>query len=254
MLERREKRRRFPIGTFILAALAVLVFVAAIIRFVLGLGATTNLSDIYPWGLWLAFDVFLIPFSAGAFTLAATVYIFNLKVYRPVLRPAVLTGLLGYASVLAILVIDLGRPDRFWHFLVFWNPHSPLFEVSWCILLYTTVLVLEFSPSILERLNLEKPLRLVKALTIPLVIAGVTLSTLHQSSLGSLFLVMSTRLHDLWHTPFLPAFFLVSSMAGGLAMVIFVSLISTKALQHGLETDTLFGLAGALSYILGCGI
>ena len=128
--------------------------------------------------------------AAGGFTLAAIVYVFHIERFHPVLRPSILTAFLGYALVAVALLFDLGKPYNIWHPLVMWNPHSVMFEVAWCVMLYLTVLALEFSPVVLERFHLHTPLRVVKAVTIPLVIVGVLLSTLHQSSLGSLYLIV----------------------------------------------------------------
>lgn len=247
-----KKKRTFPVGLSILGALALLGLVVAILRYVRGLGATTALSDAYPWGLWIGFDLLCgVALAAGAFTVAAGAHIFNLKKYHAVLRPAIFTGFLGYLLVIMALLVDLGHPYRIWHLMIFWNLHSPLFEVGWCVMLYTTVLALEFSPLVFERFNLEIPLRLIKGVTIPLVIAGIVLSTMHQSSLGSLFLIMPDRLHALWYTPLLPVFFFISAVAAGLAMVIFESSISSIAFQRGLEIDVLSGLAKAIPFILG---
>lgn len=227
----------------VLALLTVLALVVGIYRLSVGLGDTTNLSDDYPWGLWIGFDFTLIAFSGGAFTLAAIVYIFNLKKYRPLVRTAVLTGWLGYISVLVILLVDLGRWDRFWAFLVYPNIHSPLYEISLCILLYTTVLTLEFAPFVFERLNKPNIVKTIHRFTIPIVIAGVTLSMLHQSTLGTLYAAMPYKLHALWHTPLLPLFFLLSSIGMGLSTVIMVTLIAGKAFGRKVEMGALEGLA-----------
>ncbi len=133
-----------------IAVFAIIGVAAGIYRLVVGLGASTNLNQAYPWGLWIGFDLFMVAFSGGAFTLATLVYVFQMHHFHAAIRPTVLTGLLGYISVLVILFMDLGRWDRFYHFIIYPNINSALFEVSWCILLYTTVLVSEFSPTFLE--------------------------------------------------------------------------------------------------------
>ena len=141
-----------------LALLGLLVLVGAlagVIRLLMGLGATTNLSDTYSWGIWIGFDFTLIAFAGAGFTIAALAHVLRQHQYHDAVRPAILAGFIGYVAVLLLLVLDLGRPDRFYNFLLFWNPHSPLFEVSWCILLYTTVLFIETSPFLLERLRLS---------------------------------------------------------------------------------------------------
>src|SRR6516165_2264638 len=170
-----------------------------------GLGASTNLSDQFPWGLWIGFDVMCgVMMAAGGFTLTAAVYIFHLEEFRPIVRPSILTAFLGYLLVIVALLFDLGRGYNIWHPLVMWNPHSVMFEVGWCVTLYTTVLALEFAGVALERFQLNKLLRVQKILLVPLVIAGVMLSTLHQSSLGSLYLIVPNKLHPFWYTPILP--------------------------------------------------
>ena len=248
------EKRRFSvgIGTVILAVLAVIGLAVMAVRFIQGLGATTNLSDFYPWGLWIGFDVICgVALGAGAFVMAGVVYIFGLEKYRPVVRPAVLTGFIGYVMVILGLLADLGRPERIWHLIIYWNPHSVLFEVGWCVMTYTTVMFLELLPLVFERFNQPKLLRIMHALTIPLVILGIMLSTGHQNSLGALFLIMSDKLNSLWYSPILPVFFFVSAVTLGLAMVIFESTLSAKAFRHGLKLDILSGLGRAIPYLLG---
>ena len=167
---------KFPKLTFWRTVLVLVLaagFYSTVLRFVKGLGAATNLSDQFPWGLWVGFDVLCgVGLAAGGFTLAAIVYVFHLERFHPVLRPSILTAFLGYALVAVALLFDLGKPYNIWHPLVMWNPHSVMFEVAWCVTLYLTVLALEFSPAVFERFHLHTPLRIVKAMTIPLVIAG----------------------------------------------------------------------------------
>jgi Ni/Fe-hydrogenase subunit HybB-like protein len=225
--------------------------VATYIRIMYGLGGATNLSDKFPWGLWIGFDILCgVGLAAGGFTLAATVHIFNLKRYEPIVRPAILTAFLGYLLVILALLFDLGRPYRVWHPLVMWNPRSVMFEVGWCVTLYTTVLALEFLPVVLQRFGLVKPLRWMHMALIPLVIAGVLLSTLHQSSLGSLYLIVPNKLHPLWYSPMLPLLFYVSAICAGLAMTIFESWHSSKAFGRSLEVPLLARLARVLAVLL----
>jgi Ni/Fe-hydrogenase subunit HybB-like protein len=226
-------------------------FYSTVLRFVKGLGAATNLSDQFPWGLWVGFDVVCgVGLAAGGFTLAAIVYIFHAKRFYPVLRPSILTAFLGYALVAVALLFDLGKPYNIWHPLVMWNPHSVMFEVAWCVTLYLTVLALEFSPVVFERFHLQRPLRVVKAVTIPLVIAGVLLSTLHQSSLGSLYLIVPEKLYPYWYSPLLPVFFFISAVGVGLAMVIFESNLSSRAFGREIEMPLLEVLGRALAVVL----
>lgn len=241
----------FTPGTIILWILVLLGAIVGIYRFAAGLGASTNLSDNFPWGLWIGLDLLCgVALAAGGFTIAAIVYIFGLKKYEPVLRPAILTAFLGYILVIVALLFDLGRPYRIWHPMIMWQHHSVMFEVGWCVMLYTTVLALEFSPSVLEKLRIDWLLKLVKLITIPLVIAGIILSTLHQSSLGSLFLIVPDKLHPIWYTPLLPIMFFVSAVMVGLSMVIFESFISSKVFRRTLEMDILSGLAKAEIFVL----
>ncbi len=245
----RLPRLTFWQGTFLLVMVAGLY--ATYVRIFQGLGAATNLSDQFPWGLWIGFDILCgVGLAAGGFTLAATVHIFNIKRYEPIVRPAILTAFLGYSLVVLALLFDLGLPYRVWHPLVMWNPHSVMFEVGWCVTLYTTVLALEFSPLVLERLGWKKALGWIRAALIPLVILGVILSTLHQSSLGSLYLIVPHKLHPLWYTPLLPVFFFVSALTVGLAMTIFESWHSSKAFGRQLELPLLKGLARVLAVLL----
>jgi Ni/Fe-hydrogenase subunit HybB-like protein len=225
-ITRQQKRAAVPTLTrhtvlfSLLGTLVVMGLVAALGRLLLGLGASTALSDGYPWGIWIGLDFLLIAFSGAGFTMAALVHVFRQEKYRPALRPALLTGLLGYTAVLLILLLDLGRWDRFYHFLILWNPHSPLFEICWCVLLYTVVLAIEFSPALFQRLKWPGPARRVGRLMLPVAVAGVTLSSLHQSTLGTLYLNMPQRLHALWYTPALPVLFFVSAVMAGLGVAV----------------------------------
>lgn len=242
----------------ITTGLVALIVVTAVgmavwgVRFALGLGRATNLSDAYPWGLWIGFDVVSgVALGAGAFVVAAAVYVLNLKKYEFIARPALLTGLLGYLLVVLGLLADLAKPQNIWHLIVFWNPHSVLFEVGWCVMLYTTVMALEFSPVVFERFDWKVPWRIMRAIQIPLVIIGVVLSILHQSSLGSLFLILPYRLHPLWYSPLLPVFFFISAVGVGVAMVIIESVVSARVMKRPTHTDLIAGLATTLPYILG---
>ncbi len=221
------------------------------IRFAHGLGASTNLNDDFPWGIWIGFDVLCgVMLAAGGFTLTAAVHIFNLERFKPIIRPTVLTAFLGYCLVVVALLFDLGRSYRIWHPLVMWNPRSVMFEVAWCVMLYNTVLALEFAPVVFERLRLERAQRVLRAISIPIVIAGVILSTLHQSSLGSLYLIVPNKLHPLWYSPLLPVFFFLSAIGIGLAMTIFESSLSAKHFGKQLELGILQSLGRVLAVVL----
>ncbi len=179
-----KQKSSFSPGIIVLSALVVIGLVPMIIRYIYGMGAISNLSDGRPWGFWISFDLYCgVALAAGGFTLCGWVYLFHREKYHSVARPAVLTAFLGYILVILALLVDLGQPWYIWHAMINWNIHSPLFEVAICVMTYTAVLALEFSPAVFERLNWKLPLRTVRAIQIPVVIAGVCLSTLHQSSL-----------------------------------------------------------------------
>ena len=242
---------RFTVWRAIFVALLLAGLYASWVRVFQGLGAATNLNDKFPWGLWIGFDILCgVGLASGGFTLVAIVHIFNIKRYQPILRPAVLTAFLGYLLVIFALLFDLGRPFSIWHALIMWNPHSVMFEVAWCVMLYTTVLFLEFVPVVFERLRWHAPLRMIRAISVPLVILGVILSTLHQSSLGSLFLIVPSKLHPLWYTPFQPVFFFVSAICAGLAMTIFESWHSSRAFGRHLELPLLESMGRVLAVLL----
>ena len=225
--------------------------VATWLRISGGLGGSTNLSDRFPWGLWIGFDILCgVGLAAGGFTLAATVHIFNIERYKPIVRPAILTAFLGYLLVILALLFDLGRPDRIWHPLIMWNPHSVMFEVGWCVTLYTAVLALEFVPAVLERLRWKRTLGWLRLVSLPVIIAGVILSTLHQSSLGSLYLIVPNKLYPLWYSPLLPLLFFISAVAVGLAMTIFESWHSSRAFGQHLEWTLIQGLSRMLAIVL----
>ena len=238
----------------ILAGLTLLGLVLGVYRLFAGLGATTNLTDAYPWGLWIGFDFALIAFSGGAFTLCGIIVIFNERRCQAVERLVVLTGWLGYMSVLIILLVDLGRPDRFYHFLIYFNHHSPLFEICWCILLYTGVLTLGLAPAIFEGLRQPKIAKTIHAFVVPIAIVGVTLSMMHQSTLGTLYLAMPNKLHTLWHSAMLSLFFLISSVGMGLSTVILATVVAHKAMGYKLREEgmsVLHSMAKASVFVWG---
>src|SRR3990170_450855 len=225
--------------------------VITVLRYARGLGAVTNLSDRFPWGLWVGFDIMCgVALAAGGFTVAGLVYVLHLERYHPLVRPAIVTGFLGYLLVIAALLVDLGRPYRIWHALIMWNPHSVMFEVAWCVMLYTLVLSLEFGQVVLDRLGRTSLLRMTRMALPPLVIAGVILSTLHQSSLGALFLIVPGKLHALWYTPMLPVLFFLSALAVGLAMVTVESSVSSRVFGRSLELPQLRGLGTGTAHAL----
>jgi len=235
-------------SAFILASVAILV-----VRFAYGLGAVTNLDQRFPWGLWIGFDVLTgVAFAGGAYIVTFLVYILRMEQYRSIVRVTVLNGFLAYVFYAGALLIDLGRP---------WNVVNPiignefgltsvLFLVAWHFMLYMTAELVEFSPAVAEWLGLERMRRVLKGLTVGAVIFGITLSTLHQSGLGALYLMAKPKIHPLWYTELLPVLFFVSSIFAGLSMVIFEGSITRRVFHRRVGSelarshdDILVGLA-----------
>jgi Ni/Fe-hydrogenase subunit HybB-like protein len=289
------------LGQFVLWVLLLVGVVLTLKRFLFGLGSTTNLNDSYPWGFWIGFDILTgIALAAGGFTLTAAIYIWGNKKYHPLARPAILTALLGYILFVIALFIDLGRGLVMWRMFLPWNwqHESVMFEVGWCVATYSTILIFEFAPSILERFKWQSLMRLWERFTplvvivlitlftyamtsslrwvavilvitalfellqtigvvprsrpvpILLIMAGVLLSCLHQSSLGSLFLIVPHKLNALWHTPLLPIEFLLSAIMVGPAMVVFEGIVSARLFRREPELELLSGLAQAIPILI----
>ena len=225
----------------------------ALNRFIFGLGATTNLNDATPWGLWIGVDVMGgVALAAGGFVMTAIFYIMKREEFHPLVKPAVLTAFLGYLAVILGLMFDLGLPWNIWHMIIYWNPHSPLFEVGWCVMLYTAVLLLEFSPVPLEKFSRYAKIRnFLMKIRFVFVLLGIMLSTLHQSSLGSLFLIMPFKIYPLWYSSILPIQFFISAVALGLMMVAFESLISHWLYRRPPETTLVAKLGKTVVWVLG---
>ncbi|MGE5805759.1 MAG: NrfD/PsrC family molybdoenzyme membrane anchor subunit [Ignavibacteria bacterium] len=242
---------KFSFWKAVSVIIAVIGIYSLIIRFTKGLGASTHLSDKVPWGLWIGFDFIGVGLAAAGFTIAAAAHIFNNHKYESIARPAILTAFIGYMMVVALLVIDLGKPENFWHPLVMWNVHSVMFEITWCVICYSTVLTIEFAPVVLEKFKLVKIQKVIKKITVPVIICGVLFSTLHQSSFGSLYLIVPAKVYPLWYSSYLPLHFFVSCVAAGLSMIIFESYLCARAFNRGLNINILSGLAkGVLAAIL----
>lgn len=225
---------------------------AAAARFIFGLGATTNLSDVYPWGLWISFDVVTsVPLAAGAFVLGAVVHCFHIKKLEPLVRPAIVTGFLGYSLVCIGLLLDLGQPQRGWHIFAYPNLHSPMFEVALCVMSYTTVAFLEFLPPVCEKFGFHVPLRLLRTIEVPLIVLGASIATLHQSTIGTFFLIAVDKLHNLWYNPLLPMLFWISSVFTGLAIVIVEAIMVHRYLKQPDETELLATLTKIIPWFLG---
>lgn len=225
---------------FILAGLAAAI---AVWRLVVGLGPTTNLNDQWPWGLWIGFDVLVgVALAGGGYSTALIVHILHIEKFNEIGRSAMLTSLLGYLLVMAGLFLDIGQWFNFWRPFVSWGYHSVLFEVFWCVSLYTTIQVLEFGEIATERV--AKPLHKFFVKIMPfLLIVGVLLPTMHQSSLGGLYLIEVGKLHPIWWSPFIPLFFLMSSFFVGPAMVAVETSLAGKAYNHQVDLKVLRGLA-----------
>jgi Ni/Fe-hydrogenase subunit HybB-like protein len=238
-------------GRAILYVILVLGLISAVVRLFFGLGATTNLNDAYPWGLWISFDILSgVALAGGGFTMAATIYIFNLKKFEPLLRPAKLSAFIGYLVFVVGLFFDLGQPWRMWHPMVMWNPHSVLFEVSWCVMLYTTVLGIDIFIMALERWQKYEWVAFLRNIYLVLVVAGVMLSTLHQSSLGALYLLMPEKMSDLWASRAIGPLFFCSAVIGGMSVVTLESLISSWAYNRKPELKLLSSFSKGLGIVL----
>lgn len=254
----------------------MLAFIAAAFFFIVGrytggLGAVTNLSDAYPWGLWIGIDVATgVALAAGGFTSAALAHIFGRHAYETVTRPALLTAVLGYTFVSLALVVDIGRSWTIWHPIVYHQGNSVLFEVAMCVVIYLHVLYIEFIPIVAEqykgRVNLPGPLavlnrpvdallgfadRVLDKVMWVFIIAGVVLSCMHQSGLGSLLLIAPTKVHPLWYTPILPLLFLMSAMAVGFPMIILENGLASASFELQDESGVLAGLSRFTIFLLG---
>ncbi len=251
-----ELRPRGPLVTpFNLISLPVILAGAVIlaVRFTRGLGAVTNLTQEVPWGLWIGFDVVTgVAFAGGAYVLTFAVYVMRMEKYRPIVRATILNGLLAYVFYAGALAFDLGRP---WNII---NPiignefgfSSVLFLVSWHFLLYMLAEFIEFSPAVAEWLGWKRVRRVLHACTLTAVILGITLSTLHQSGLGALYLMAKPKIHPLWYSEFIPILFLVSSIYAGLSMIILEGTISHRVFgdqiderRHASFDEIVVGLA-----------
>jgi Ni/Fe-hydrogenase subunit HybB-like protein len=293
------RKGEYGFWTAILVLLTVFGFALAIYRFATGIGSVSNLNQGYAWGFWIGFDVLAgIALAAGGFVVAGLMHMFGGERYQPLVRPTILTAFLGYVFFIVALLVDLGRPWTIWHLIIFWHHESPMFEVGWCVMLYTTVLFLEFLPVVLERFNMVRARRvwvnvapwiaaallilfafaltdsivwviviaavfllfeiLVRAGAIYrdprmptlLLIAGIVFSTLHQSSLGSLYLLVPHKLDPIWYSPMLPVMFFASAVMAGVAMVIIESTLSAHFFRRKIEIDLLTDVGHVLCWAL----
>ena len=234
VISNRSRMTPFNIVTGVIIFLGIIL---TIVRFTGGLGAVTNLDNNYPWGLWIGFDLLCgVALAAGGYVTSAACYIFGLKKYHSAVRPAILTAFLGYALVVLALHYDVGRPWRL-PYPIFYSQgtSSLLFEVALCVFLYLTVLFVEYSPAALEWLGFKKLRHVVVRLTLVLTVFGVILSTLHQSSLGALFMIAPSKLHPLWYSGYLPVYFFISSIFAGMSMVIFEGTLAHRYLKEKMD-------------------
>jgi Ni/Fe-hydrogenase subunit HybB-like protein len=258
-------------GVVVLAVLMASGAATIVARFIGGIGYVSNLTTARPWGLWIGVDVASgVALAAGGFTTAFLAHIIGRHYYESVVRPALLTAMLGYTFVVLGLLVDIGRSWAIWKPLLYWNPTSVLFEVAMCVMFYLNVLYLEFMPIVVERfkgrVSLPGPLAVLNAPVdgllkladsiLPrimwfLIIAGVVLSCMHQSSLGSLMLIAPTKLHPLWYTPMLPLLFLTSAIAVGYPMVVFEATLATTSLKLDSEMKILTPLTRITIFLLG---
>ena len=241
---KQEDIKLFTPSTVVLLIIMALGGLAALYRVFFGLGASTHLNDTWPWGLWITFDVLGgVALAAGGFVIAGTVYLLNWKKYKPIVRPAILNAFFGYALAATSITLDIGVPWRIWHPIVMWQVNSIMFIVAIHVVLYTTTLATESSPLIFEKLNMPRALHFVEKIMVGIVLFGVLLSTLHQSSLGAVFLIAPTKVSPLWYSSSLPYMFLVSAVMLALSMVSFETILSSRVFKHEPPMDILLGLA-----------
>jgi Ni/Fe-hydrogenase subunit HybB-like protein len=240
-------------------SIVALIFAAGLYatyaRFAEGFQAATNLTDPQPWGLWVGLGTLCgVGLSAGGFAIAAAVYLLGFERYRPVLRASVLISFLGYLSVIVGMMYELGLPWRIWHPIVMWNRRSILFEVSWCVMLYTTVLALEFSPTLVQKIPWQRFREFYLAwhhrILMGVVLVGVVLSSLHQSFLGGLYLLTKGKLDPLWYTPYLPSLFYLSAIPAGLAVVVIAMYLSMRSLNARIDVRLLSDTSRVMAPLL----
>ena len=231
------ENKKFSLFNMVTGIILAGGLVLTILRFTMGLGTVTNLDNNNPWGIWIGFDLLCgVALAAGGYVTSAACYIFGLKRFHSAVRPAILTAFLGYALVVLALHYDVGRPWRLPYPIFFsQGTSSLLFEVGLCVFLYLTVLLIEFSPAAMEWLGLKKLRNIIVKVTLLLTILGVILSTLHQSSLGALFMIVPSKLHPLWYSSYLPVYFFISSIFAGMSMVIFEGSLAHRYLKYKMD-------------------
>ena len=215
-----------------------------LVRLFKGLGAVTNLNDRFPWGLWIGIDVLGgVAMAAGGFLIAGAVYILNMKKYRPIVRASILNAFFGYLLAATAITLDIGLPWNIWHPIFMWQIHSIMWVVAIHVVLYTSTLATESSPMFFEKLGMEKAANFIHKIIVPVVLFGVLLSTLHQSSLGAVYLIVPKKLSPFWYNSQFPWLFLISAVMMGLSMVSLETILSEKFFKHKADMGILSGLA-----------
>ncbi len=247
------KGKIFTLPFFILLILSVIAIPFIVKRFMYGLGAVSNLSDGYPWGMWIVYDVVTgTAIACGGYAMAIMVYVFNKGQYHPLVRSALLASMFGYTLASVSIFFDVGRYWQMYSIFLPWysNTNSVMFEVAACIATYVLIMWLEFSPAFFEKPGQEKTLKKINSVMFIFIALGVLLPTMHQSSLGSLMIIAGDKLSGLWQTGFLPLLFLISAIMMGFGMVIFESMFSSVHLERPLETSLLSKLSGVIPKLL----
>jgi Ni/Fe-hydrogenase subunit HybB-like protein len=240
-----------PLTRVLVILMGAAAFVAAY-RLIFGLGASTNLNDYWPWGLWIAFDVLGgVGMAAGGFLVAAMVYILNWKKYKCIVRASILNAFFGYLLAAMSICLDIGRSFVIWHPMIMWQVNSIMFIVALHVVAYTSTLATETSPMIFEKLGWNRTLSWVNRCMVGIVLFGVLLSLLHQSSLGAVYLIAPSKLSPLWYSHHIPYMFLISAIMMGLSMVSFETILTGKVFNHEAPKDVLEGLAKGVLFF-GC--
>ncbi len=233
-------------ATLVCGVLIALMVAVLLVRFIFGLGSVTNLNDGYPWGIWVVVDVVIgSAFACGGFSVAMLVYIFNRGEYHPLVRPALLASLFGYTLAGVGVIFDLGRWWNVWNMFWPWsaNPNSVMFEVAVCISLYIVVMWIEFSPAFLEKMGKADTKKKLNKVMFFVIALGTVLPMMHQSSLGTLLVVMGVQIHPLWQTPLLPLLYLLTAITMGYAVVLFETCVASSAYRRKIEMHLLTPLS-----------
>lgn len=239
--------------TLITGVLVLVMAAVLLVRFFYGLGSVTNLNDGYPWGIWVVVDVIIgSAFACGGFSVAMLVYIFNKGEYHPLVRPALLASLFGYTLAGAGVIFDLGRWWNVWNMFWPWsaNPNSVMFEVAVCITAYIFVMWIEFAPTFLEEFGMTEQKRKLSKIMFAIIALGTLLPMMHQSSLGTLLVILGQQVHPLWQTPIQPALYLLSAITMGYAVVLFESCLASAAYRRSIEMHLLTPLSQVMLGLL----